>query len=110
MKVHNIIGEFLKWVSIRGVKSFSCKVVLRSLVNCHFDRTVYSPAHERNDYSKHHKAGEFRKVVVMAGAGISVSAGIPDFRSKGGLYDQVRAKYRFFLVSVIGCFKSEVTR
>ena len=32
----------------------------------------------------------FKNVVVMAGAGISVSANLPDFRSKGGLYDQLR--------------------
>eukprot|EP00438_Fugacium_kawagutii_P006124 Skav223938 [mRNA] locus=scaffold5701:9013:9294:+ [translate_table: standard] len=36
------------------------------------------------------QAGLFQKVVVMAGAGISVSANLPDFRSKGGLYDQLR--------------------
>ena len=36
------------------------------------------------------QAGLFKKVVVMAGAGISVSANLPDFRSKGGLYDQLR--------------------
>lgn len=36
------------------------------------------------------KAGKFSNVVVMAGAGISVSANLPDFRSKGGLYDQLR--------------------
>ena len=35
-------------------------------------------------------ADEFKNVVVMAGAGISVSANLPDFRSKGGLYDQLR--------------------
>jgi NAD-dependent SIR2 family protein deacetylase len=29
----------------------------------------------------------------MAGAGISVSAGIPDFRSKGGLYDTIKLDY-----------------
>merc|ERR1711964_147958 len=34
------------------------------------------------------KNGSIKKVVIMAGAGISVSAGIPDFRSKGGLYDR----------------------
>ena len=30
-----------------------------------------------------------KHVVVLAGAGISVSCGIPDFRSKNGIYDLV---------------------
>ncbi len=28
-----------------------------------------------------------RNVVVLTGAGVSVSCGIPDFRSEGGVYD-----------------------
>jgi NAD-dependent SIR2 family protein deacetylase len=36
-------------------------------------------------------SGRTRNIVVMAGAGISVSAGIPDFRSPGtGLYSQLQ--------------------
>eukprot|EP00177_Eucheuma_denticulatum_P004580 GFKZ01008328.1.p1 GENE.GFKZ01008328.1~~GFKZ01008328.1.p1 ORF type:complete len:472 (+),score=77.96 GFKZ01008328.1:167-1582(+) len=32
-------------------------------------------------------------IVVLTGAGVSVSCGIPDFRSKGGLYDTVLERY-----------------
>ncbi|KAJ6232359.1 nad-dependent protein deacetylase sirtuin-2 [Anaeramoeba flamelloides] len=35
------------------------------------------------------KNNEFKNVVVMCGAGISVAAGIPDFRSPNGLYKQL---------------------
>ncbi|KFX99587.1 hypothetical protein V490_01738, partial [Pseudogymnoascus sp. VKM F-3557] len=34
-----------------------------------------------------------RKIVVIAGAGISVSAGIPDFRSSTGLFTTLRSKH-----------------
>lgn len=35
-----------------------------------------------------------RKIVVIAGAGISVSAGIPDFRSSGGLFNSLRKQHK----------------
>ena len=36
------------------------------------------------------RAGNFKKIVVLTGAGCSVSSGIPDFRSPGGFYDSLR--------------------
>jgi len=38
-------------------------------------------------------SGKFKKIIFMVGAGISTSAGIPDFRSSTGLFKQVQEKY-----------------
>lgn len=37
------------------------------------------------------REGRFKSVVVLSGAGMSVAAGIPAFRTPGGLYDQTSA-------------------
>lgn len=39
---------------------------------------------------KNHK---FKNIVFLVGAGISTSAGIPDFRSKEGIFNQIKEKY-----------------
>ncbi|CAD6905248.1 unnamed protein product [Tilletia controversa] len=38
-----------------------------------------------------------RKVIVLSGAGISVSVGIPDFRSKDGIYAQLQREGKYHL-------------
>lgn len=40
-----------------------------------------------------HKLCKSKKVIVVTGAGISCNAGIPDFRSKDGLYNMIKEKY-----------------
>jgi NAD+-dependent protein deacetylase sirtuin 1 len=34
-----------------------------------------------------------KRIIILTGAGVSVSCGIPDFRSAGGVYDQIEEKY-----------------
>lgn len=36
-----------------------------------------------------------RRIIVVAGAGISVAAGIPDFRSPAGLFSTLKANTKF---------------
>ena len=39
------------------------------------------------------KNNKFKKIVFLVGAGISTSAGIPDFRSKNGIFNKIKEKY-----------------
>ena len=39
------------------------------------------------------KSGTFKNVIFIIGVGISKAAGIPDFRSKRGLFEQTKKRY-----------------
>ena len=46
-----------------------------------------------NKFIKNFKENKFKNIIFMVGAGISTTAGIPDFRSKTGLFQQLQDKY-----------------
>lgn len=43
--------------------------------------------------------GSSTKITVLVGAGMSTSAGLPDFRSSGGVYEKLQKDYNFNLPS-----------
>jgi len=54
---------------------------------------VLRPKLTEQDFVNKLARGDFKSVVVCTGAGVSTSAGIPDFRSAGGLFELIRSTW-----------------
>ena len=52
-----------------------------------------------NKFIERLKSNNFEKIVFLTGAGASTAAGIPDFRSKDGIFQQILNKYQYRLSS-----------
>jgi NAD-dependent SIR2 family protein deacetylase len=59
------------------------------------DKAVSAPelGEEMTELFEKLATGQYRNIVVFTGAGVSTAAGVPDFRSAGGLFETLRRDY-----------------
>jgi NAD-dependent SIR2 family protein deacetylase len=57
-------------------------------------RTSYAPAIDEEELFQNLAGGVYKNIVVLTGAGVSTAAGIPDFRSPGGLFETLQHRYK----------------
>ena len=56
-------------------------------------RSSICPTIDEEELFRNLSNGEYRNIVVLTGAGVSTAAGVPDFRSPGGLFDTIRSTF-----------------
>ena len=55
--------------------------------------TTLSDKNIQENFFKSLSNGSYKEIIVVLGAGVSVSAGIPDFRSPRGLFETVQKHF-----------------
>lgn len=59
----------------------------------HLSKRSAMPPLSEEEFFERLAAGGYRSIVVCTGAGVSTEAGIADFRSRGGLFDEIRSRF-----------------
>jgi len=84
------------WISLEELEQLKNEQTLAAFIRDSLYRTpTYRMKDEElkciEDLSR--KIEQSSHIMVISGAGISVSCGIPDFRSAGGIYDRIQEKF-----------------
>ena len=83
---------------IKDKLSINQKILIQTILDTFPIRPKFLTNEEKYDI-KYNKfvndfaSGKYKNIIFMVGAGISTSAGIPDFRSDTGLFKQLQEKY-----------------
>ena len=105
LKTSHMISVNLQDLSIwcsecKFIKTPKCSLFIQHLFENKFGITNHSLLSKEEIYDIKYKKfinllknNSLHNIVFMVGAGISTTAGIPDFRSKTGLFQQLQDKY-----------------
>lgn len=78
---------------LRGRKHSNQQALLASMPVRTLKSRMSLPALEEEELFEQLALGKFQNVVICTGAGVSTAAGIPDYRSPGGMYEEIRRTF-----------------